>query len=167
MESSDGAASITPSSASSSGENVLAQQHSRTRGRSSSASISWNRLAQAGAVWSASRRCFDNASNGSNPIVPSSRAIAQRRKRRIRMAFLNDLSASPIPYSRFDSRRPSSHISYLQLQLTRISEAKLPRMGRARIEGTDDYGVEEQGTATRLLLSQRETPQSVSVVIRE
>ncbi|MEZ5679819.1 MAG: TonB-dependent siderophore receptor [Erythrobacter sp.] len=36
-----------------------------------------------------------------------------------------------------------------------------------RSEGTDDYKVEEQGTATRLPLSQRETPQSVSVVTRE
>lgn len=36
-----------------------------------------------------------------------------------------------------------------------------------RSEGTDDYGVEEQSTATRLPLSQRETPQSVSVVTRQ
>lgn len=36
-----------------------------------------------------------------------------------------------------------------------------------RSEGTDGYGVEEQSTATRLPLSQRETPQSVSVVTRQ
>lgn len=36
-----------------------------------------------------------------------------------------------------------------------------------RSEGTDDYGVEEQSTAMRLPLSQRETPQSVSVVTRQ
>lgn len=35
-----------------------------------------------------------------------------------------------------------------------------------RSEGTDDYGVAKQSTATRLPLSQRETPQSVSVVTR-
>ncbi|MBL8656192.1 MAG: TonB-dependent siderophore receptor [Altererythrobacter sp.] len=35
-----------------------------------------------------------------------------------------------------------------------------------RSEGTDTYGVESQRTATRLPLSQRETPQSVSVVTR-
>ncbi|MBB4154638.1 outer membrane receptor for ferric coprogen and ferric-rhodotorulic acid [Sphingomonas jinjuensis] len=35
-----------------------------------------------------------------------------------------------------------------------------------RSEGTDDYGVSDQRTATRLPLSQRETPQSVSVVTR-
>jgi outer membrane receptor for ferric coprogen and ferric-rhodotorulic acid len=35
-----------------------------------------------------------------------------------------------------------------------------------RTEGTDDYGVKTQRTATRLPLSQRETPQSVSVVTR-
>jgi outer membrane receptor for ferric coprogen and ferric-rhodotorulic acid len=35
-----------------------------------------------------------------------------------------------------------------------------------RSEGTDDYGVRDQRTATRLPLSQRETPQSVSVVTR-
>ena len=35
-----------------------------------------------------------------------------------------------------------------------------------RSEGTDDYGVKAQRTATRLPLSQRETPQSVSVVTR-
>ena len=35
-----------------------------------------------------------------------------------------------------------------------------------RSEGTDDYGVQTQRTATRLPLSQRETPQSVSVVTR-
>ena len=36
----------------------------------------------------------------------------------------------------------------------------------ARSEGTDDYGVKDQRTATRLPLSLRETPQSVSVVTR-
>ncbi len=35
-----------------------------------------------------------------------------------------------------------------------------------RTEGLEDYGVNEQRTATRLPLSQRETPQSVSVVTR-
>ena len=35
-----------------------------------------------------------------------------------------------------------------------------------RSEGSDDYGVRSQRTATRLPLSQRETPQSVSVVTR-
>lgn len=35
-----------------------------------------------------------------------------------------------------------------------------------RSEGTDSYGVKTQRTATRLPLSQRETPQSVSVVTR-
>ena len=35
-----------------------------------------------------------------------------------------------------------------------------------RTEGSDDYGVRNQRTATRLPLSQRETPQSVSVVTR-
>ncbi|MGU3316081.1 TonB-dependent siderophore receptor [Sphingomonas sp. M6A6_1c] len=35
-----------------------------------------------------------------------------------------------------------------------------------RSEGSDDYGVKTQRTATRLPLSQRETPQSVSVVTR-
>lgn len=35
-----------------------------------------------------------------------------------------------------------------------------------RSEGTDDYGVEEQVTGFRIPLSQRETPQSVSVVTR-
>lgn len=35
-----------------------------------------------------------------------------------------------------------------------------------RSEGSDDYGVKNQRTATRLPLSQRETPQSVSVVTR-
>ncbi|USU06842.1 TonB-dependent siderophore receptor [Sphingomonadaceae bacterium OTU29LAMAA1] len=35
-----------------------------------------------------------------------------------------------------------------------------------RTEGSDDYGVRTQRTATRLPLSQRETPQSVSVVTR-
>ncbi|MEH3121613.1 MAG: TonB-dependent receptor plug domain-containing protein [Sphingomonas phyllosphaerae] len=35
-----------------------------------------------------------------------------------------------------------------------------------RTEGSDDYGVSEQRTATRLPLSQKETPQSVSVVTR-
>jgi len=35
-----------------------------------------------------------------------------------------------------------------------------------RTEGTDDYAVKDQRTATRLALSQRETPQSVSVVTR-
>lgn len=35
-----------------------------------------------------------------------------------------------------------------------------------RSEGSDDYGVKAQRTATRLPLSQRETPQSVSVVTR-
>jgi outer membrane receptor for ferric coprogen and ferric-rhodotorulic acid len=35
-----------------------------------------------------------------------------------------------------------------------------------RSEGSDDYAVEDQRTATRLALSQRETPQSVSVVTR-
>ncbi len=35
-----------------------------------------------------------------------------------------------------------------------------------RTEGSDDYGVQTQRTATRLPLSQRETPQSVSVVTR-
>lgn len=35
-----------------------------------------------------------------------------------------------------------------------------------RSEGNDDYSVEEQRTATRLPLSQKETPQSVSVVTR-
>lgn len=35
-----------------------------------------------------------------------------------------------------------------------------------RSEGSDDYGVKDQRTATRLPLSQRETPQSVSVVTR-
>ncbi|HEX8445099.1 MAG TPA: TonB-dependent siderophore receptor [Sphingomonas sp.] len=35
-----------------------------------------------------------------------------------------------------------------------------------RTEGTDDYGVKAQSTATRFALSQRETPQSVSVVTR-
>jgi len=35
-----------------------------------------------------------------------------------------------------------------------------------RSEGTDDYAVKDQRTATRLPLSQRETPQSVSVVTR-
>ncbi|KQU46020.1 hypothetical protein ASG67_15555 [Sphingomonas sp. Leaf339] len=36
----------------------------------------------------------------------------------------------------------------------------------ARTEGSDDYGVKAQTTATRMPLSQRETPQSVSVVTR-
>ncbi len=36
----------------------------------------------------------------------------------------------------------------------------------ARSEGSDDYGVKDQRTATRLPLSLRETPQSVSVVTR-
>lgn len=36
----------------------------------------------------------------------------------------------------------------------------------AQTEGSDDYGVTTQSTATRLGLSQRETPQSVSVVTR-
>ena len=35
-----------------------------------------------------------------------------------------------------------------------------------RSEGSDDYAVKEQRTATRLPLSQKETPQSVSVVTR-
>ncbi len=35
-----------------------------------------------------------------------------------------------------------------------------------RSEGSDDYGVKNQRTATRLPLSQRETPQSISVVTR-
>lgn len=35
-----------------------------------------------------------------------------------------------------------------------------------RSEGSDEYGVDQQSTATRLPLSQRETPQSVSVVTR-
>lgn len=35
-----------------------------------------------------------------------------------------------------------------------------------RSEGTDDYGVKTQRTATRLPLTQRETPQSVSIVTR-
>lgn len=35
-----------------------------------------------------------------------------------------------------------------------------------RSEGSDDYGVKAQRTATRLPLSQRETPQSISVVTR-
>ncbi len=35
-----------------------------------------------------------------------------------------------------------------------------------RSEGTDDYGVEDQTTATRLPLSQKDTPQSISVVTR-
>ena len=35
-----------------------------------------------------------------------------------------------------------------------------------RSEGSDDYGVKTQRTATRLPLSQRETPQSISVVTR-
>lgn len=35
-----------------------------------------------------------------------------------------------------------------------------------RTEGTDEYGVRSQSTATRMPLSQRETPQSVSVVTR-
>lgn len=35
-----------------------------------------------------------------------------------------------------------------------------------RTEGQDDYGVKDQRTATRLPLSQKETPQSVSVVTR-
>ncbi|MET0250425.1 MAG: TonB-dependent siderophore receptor [Sphingobium sp.] len=35
-----------------------------------------------------------------------------------------------------------------------------------RTEGSDDYGVPEQRTATRLPLSQKDTPQSVSVVTR-
>ncbi|HEY8603562.1 TonB-dependent siderophore receptor [Tsuneonella suprasediminis] len=35
-----------------------------------------------------------------------------------------------------------------------------------RTEGSDDYGVKEQRTATRLPLSQKETPQSVSVIPR-
>lgn len=35
-----------------------------------------------------------------------------------------------------------------------------------RTEGDDDYGVDDQRTATRLPLSQKETPQSVSVVSR-
>lgn len=35
-----------------------------------------------------------------------------------------------------------------------------------RTEGSDDYGVDEQRTALRLPLSQKETPQSVSVVTR-
>ncbi len=35
-----------------------------------------------------------------------------------------------------------------------------------RSEGTDDYGVTDQRTATRIQMSQRETPQSISVVTR-
>ncbi len=35
-----------------------------------------------------------------------------------------------------------------------------------RTEGSDDYAVKAQSTATRLPLSLRETPQSVSVVTR-
>ena len=59
----------------------------------------------------------------------------------------------------------ASSVAAAEVRPVEASGAEIVVTG-VRSEGRDDYAVEEQRTATRLPLSQKETPQSVSVVTR-